>query len=137
MNQKGLFSIGLGALLGTFSAQAQDSLVALATFGNNGWLAPGNSGLVTGSTDRGLAFADGELYYASSSAIVEIDPNAGTDLGNLSVVGVSGGTFAVDSLAAGSDGTLYAGNLTTSATSPPSTTSPSSLTSDRDMPRHR
>jgi hypothetical protein len=118
MNQKGLFSIGLGALLGTFSAQAQDSLVALATFGNNGWLAPGNSGLVTGSTDRGLAFADGELYYASSSAIVEIDPNAGTDLGNLSVVGVSGGTFAVDSLAAGSDGTLYAGNLTTSATSP-------------------
>lgn len=100
----------------TVSASAQITISALSTFGSNGWLAPGSSGLVTGSTDRGLAYANGYVYYASGTAVYEIDSGTGALIGQLSNTGIGGGTLAVDALAAGGDGTLYAGNLTTSGT---------------------
>ncbi len=104
-------------LVGALSVQAQVSWSPLTTFGANGWLAPGSSGLVTGTADRGLAFADNFVYYASGSQVFEIDPNTGALIGGLAT-GFSGGTYLVDQLAAGSDGTLYVGNLTTSGSSP-------------------
>jgi hypothetical protein len=110
--------IGFSILVGSLSVQAQ-TMTALSSFGSSGWLAPGSSGLVTGSADRGLAYASGELFYtaaAASGTITEIDPNTGASIGNLTTSGITGGTFNVDSLAAGSDGTLYVGNLTASAT---------------------
>lgn len=106
--------LGLTIVAASFSAFGQATWVPLSTFGANGWLAPGNSGLVTGSTDRGLAAAGSYVYYATASQVFEIDPNTGALIGGLSASGISGGTFAVDQLASGSDGTLYAGNLTTS-----------------------
>jgi hypothetical protein len=117
MKNKVLLSIAFSIILGIYSASAQATWAPVSTFGNNGWLAPGNSGLVTGTTDRGLAAVGGYVYYASGSQAFEIDPNTGALIGGLAT-GFSGGTLAVDQLAAGSDGTLYVGNLTTSGSSP-------------------
>ena len=109
--------LGLALLAGAVSASAQVTIAPLTSFGTGGWLAPGSSGLVTGSADRGLAFAGNYVYYASGSQVFEIDPITGALIGGLTT-GFSGGTIAVDALAAGGDGTLYVGNLTTSGTSP-------------------
>jgi len=112
--------LGLTIIVCALSAQAQTvTISALTSFGTSGWLTPGSSGLgASGSSaNRGLAFADGELFYttaASSGSITEINPTSGASIGNLTTSGISGGTFNVDSLAAGGDGTLYVGNLTTS-----------------------
>jgi|GEM_PF-1123679 len=91
-----------------------------STFGVSGYLAPGSSGLAAaGSTaNRGLAFASGFLYYASGSQVFELNPTTGALIGGLANTGISGGTLAVDQLAAGADGVLYVGNLPTSSSSP-------------------
>jgi hypothetical protein len=124
------------------NARAQ-SLTALSTFGNAtpGWRQAGeilptddptsNDGSVysylqIGNNERGLVYANNHLYLVShatvngSSANVRIlDSLAGADLGGLINTGISGGTFAVNAAAAGSDGAIYVGNLTTQSTTSP------------------
>jgi len=126
MKNKVLLGLGAGAVLGSCAAQAQLTLsaplTALSGFGNNGWLAPGSSTYITtGTTERGLTYADGDLFLtsrASGNTIQILSPTTGADIGSLNTTGITGGTFAIDAIAAGGDGTVYVANLTTSATSP-------------------
>ena len=130
MKTKVLLSCGICLLLGALAIQAQSysfNMSALTTFGNNGWLAPnGQDGstytyLTTGNTERGLAYGDGDLFLVSRNGgnnVRILNPLSGADLGSLNISGVSGGTFAVNMVTVGGDGTVYVGNLTTSATSP-------------------
>lgn len=125
MKNKVLITLGMGAVFGSCAANAQvtlDSITALSGFGTGGWLAPGSSTYVTsGTTERGLTYADGDLFMtsrASGNTIQIFSPTTGANLGSLNTTGVTGGTFAIDGIAAGSDGNVYVGNLTTSATSP-------------------
>src|SRR3954463_7983003 len=135
-----LFVMLLAAL--TTNARAQ-SLTALSTVGNAtaGWRQPGEilpnddptptdgtsySYLLASNNECGMVYANGHLYLVShasvngSSANIRIlDGSTGADLGALNSTGITGGTFAVNAAAAGSDGSIYVGNLTTnSATSP-------------------
>src|SRR3954447_9873089 len=78
------------------------------------------------NNERGLAYANGHLYLVShanvngSSTNVRIlDAITGADLGGLNNTGVTGGTFAVNAAAVGSDGSIYVGNLTTQSTTSP------------------
>jgi len=122
MKTKILLSFGLSAVIGTFSAQAQVTISALTSFGINGWDASGSNPYVTtGTTERGLTFADGEVWLTSRASVsgssvnvVEIDAATGAVDGTLNNSGITGGTFAIDGVAAGSDGALYVVNLTTS-----------------------
>ncbi len=131
-------------LSGGDRATAQ-SLTPLASFGSTtpGWRQPGEplAGDVDGTNDgfsylymqasnneRGLAYGNGHLYLIShadvngSTANVRIlDSITGADLGGLDATGVSGGTFAVNVGAVGSDGAIYVANLTTQSTTTPFT----------------
>jgi hypothetical protein len=126
MKNKVLITLGMGAVFGSCAVQAQESLesplTALSGFGNNGWLAPGSASYITaGTTERGLTYADGDLFLtsrASGNTIEMINPTTGAGVGSLNTTSISGGTFAIDSIAAGGDGNVYVANLTTSATSP-------------------
>ncbi len=109
-------------LVGTLSASAQVTITPLTSFGVNGWDAPGaNAYLTTGTTERSLTFADGDVFLtsrASGNSIVALNATTGAVIGTLNTTGISGGTFAIDAVAAGADGALYIANLTTSAASP-------------------
>jgi len=137
MKNKILITLGMGALFGSCAVQAQvtleSPLTGLSGFGTtgSGWLAPnGTDGstyayLTTGNTERGLTYADSELFLTSraniSGSTVNIrilSATTGADIGSLNTSGINGGTFAIDSIAAGGDGTVYVANLTTSATTP-------------------
>ncbi len=104
------------------------TMAPLATWSSNGdgWLAPGEGGyafLGTGNNERGLAFGNGHVYLVSRSGgtfVRRLDPATGADLGSpLDVTGISGGTFAVNTAAVGSDGAIYVNNLTTQSTTTP------------------
>lgn len=112
----------------TFAAAA--TLTALSTFGGgDGWLAPGEGGyayLATGNNERGLAYGNGHVYLVSRTSVSGsainvriLDGLTGTDLGGLNTSGITGGTFAVNAAAVGSDGAIYVGNLTTQSTTSP------------------
>ena len=99
----------------------------MTSFGVNGWLAPGASAyLGTASNERGLGFGDGDLFLVShatvagSSANIRIlDPLSGADLGGLNNSGISGGTFAVNTIGVSGDGAIYVNNLTVQSTTTP------------------
>lgn len=106
-----------------FRAQAQFSITAMTTFGFNadGWWAPGENGvtyLSAGDTQRGMAYGNGHLYLVNrnvANSILRLDPSTGSDLGSpLNLTGISGGTFVISKIAVAGDGSIYAGNLTTS-----------------------
>jgi hypothetical protein len=124
MNNFGKF-LGLAMAVGTLSASAQVTMTALSSFGGgDGWLAPGEGGytfLGTANNERGLAFGNGDLYLVShtSNSIRILDPTTGADLGSLNNTGVSGGTFAVNTIGVGTDGAIYVANLTTQSTTSP------------------
>jgi len=113
--------------LAIVAEQSSAATVTLATKtswgGGDGWLAPGDSAFITtGNTERGLAYGNGEVYLVSragGSNVRRLNPNTGADLGGLDVTGVSGGTFAVNVAAVGSDGAIYVSNLTTQSTTSP------------------
>lgn len=125
MNKTSSLLAALTLALGTAWSSAQ-ILSPLTSFGNgDGWLAPGEDGyayLGTGNSERGLAYGNGHLYLVSRSGgnfIRILDPMTGADLGALDTTGISGGTFAVNTIAVGTDGAIYVNNLTIeSATSP-------------------
>ncbi|MGD0537974.1 MAG: lamin tail domain-containing protein [Verrucomicrobiota bacterium] len=102
-------------------------MTPITTFGANGWLAPnGVNGstyayLTTNDTERGLACGNSHLYLVSRNGgdLVRIlDPHTGADLGalNLGTNVVSGGTFDINMVAVGSDGSIYVANLATDPT---------------------
>src|ERR1039458_2171363 len=118
--------LGLTILVGTLSASAQVTLAPLSSFGGgDGWLAPGEGGytfLGTANNERGLAFGNGDLYLVSRNGgnfIRILDPLTGADIGSLNTTGVSGGTFAVNTIGVGTDGAVYVANLTTQSTTSP------------------
>jgi hypothetical protein len=128
MKNTSFLTLGLSILIGAASAQAQISMAPLTTFGNNGWLAPnGVNGstytfLDTANNERGLAYGDGELFLVSrvgGNNIRTLNPITGADMGGLSTTGITGGTFAVNDVAVGGDGTVYVANLTTQSTTSP------------------
>ncbi len=112
---------GLVALLNT--ANAQVTITPLTSFGGDGWLAPGENAFVANDNNqRGLAYGNGELYLVSRTGgnnVRRVDPLTGADLGGLNMTGISGGTFAVNAVAVGGDGAIYAANLTTSSSTSP------------------
>jgi hypothetical protein len=122
-----LGTLSIGLLLSPLTAPGQNYLFnisPLSTFGGgDGWLSPGEGGytyLTTGSTERGLGYGNGHLYLVSRNGgnfIRILNPTTGADLGALNTTGVSGGTFAVNLVAAGGDGAIYVGNLTTADSS--------------------
>jgi hypothetical protein len=102
------------------------TIAPLSSFGGgDGWLAPGEGGqtnLGTGNNERGLAYANGHVYLAShagNSTIRILDQTTGADLGALNLTGLSGGTFLVNAMATGTDGAIYAANLTVQSTTSP------------------
>ena len=129
-------------LAGGGRANAQ-SLTPLGSFGNAtpGWRQPGEPlpGDVAGTNDgtsylymqisnneRGLAYGNSHLYLVShanvngsSTNVRVLDALTGADTGGLDATGISGGTFAVNAAAVGSDGAIYVGNLTTQSTTSP------------------
>lgn len=121
-------SLLAGVALFSVSASAAVSptdlnIARLASFGGgDGWLAPAENGytyLGTGNLERGLAFGNGQLYLVSRQGGVNVrrlNALTGADMGGLDVTGVAGGTFALNMIGVASDGAVYAGNLTTAAT---------------------
>jgi hypothetical protein len=126
MKKSALLLAALVLSTGSAAVQAQSSIARLASFGGgDGWLAPGEGGytyLGTSNTERGLAYGNGHLYLVSrdgGNVVRILDPLTGADLGGLDTSGISGGTFAVNSIAIGGDGAIYVGNLTTQSTTTP------------------
>jgi hypothetical protein len=126
MRKLSFLAVGICFSLAAPFAQAQLSLSALSSFGGgDGWLSPGEGGytfLGTGNNERGLAFGNNHLYLVSRSGgsnIRILDPLTGADLGALNNTGISGGTFAVNTVAVGADGAIYVNNLTTQSTTSP------------------
>ena len=130
IRNKVMVTLGMAAV-GAVSSQAQitlesGSFAPLTTFGNNGWLAPnGTDGSTfsyldsTSSNERGLAYGDGDLFLVNHTGSIDVlNPSTGAFDYTLSTTGMSGGTYLVDMIAVGGDGTVYVGNLTTTATSP-------------------
>jgi len=125
MRKISLLPAALALVLGAPSAQSQ-ILSSLSTFGGgDGWLSPGEGGytyLGTANTERGLAFGNNHLYLVSRSGgcfVRILDPLSGADLGALDTTGVSGGTFAVNTVGVGADGSIYVNNLTVNSTTSP------------------
>lgn len=102
---------------------AQSSMVPLATFGTNGWLAPGTSSFLgTTNLERGFAYnpVTGNLILCSRNGgpnLRILNGATGADLGGLDTTGITGGTFVVNMVDCAADGTIYACNLSTSITS--------------------
>jgi hypothetical protein len=108
----------------TVAAQEQFKIGPVTTFGTNGWLPPnGVNGspyayLTTGDTERGLACGNNHLYVVSRNGgdfVRILDSQTGADLGalNLGTNVVNRGTFDVNLVAVGSDGSIYVANLVT------------------------
>jgi len=112
----------LAGILPVSLLHAQITMTAYTSFGGgDGWLAPGEGGytfLGTANNERGLAYGDGELFLESrtgGTSIRILNATTGADMGSLNMTGVSGGTFAVNNLGVGGDGTIYAANLVTAS----------------------
>jgi len=123
------FAIALRA-----STLAQLTLAPLVGFGGtDGWLSPteGAPYLTTGATDRSIAYnpVTKNLYLASrapvsgdSIHIRVLNSVTGADTGlELNDSIITGGTFPLNAIAAGSDGAIYAANLISATTPPPFT----------------
>ncbi len=68
--------------------------------------------LGTANNERGLAYGNGHVYLVSRNGgnnIRILDRLTGADLGALSNTGISGGTYAVNTIGVGGDGAIYVG----------------------------
>jgi hypothetical protein len=105
------------------SANANFTLETLTSFGGgDGWLAPAETPGFLGTTNlqRGLAYnqTNNELYLVDRNAgsfVRVLDGSSGALLRTLDTTGVTGGTFASNMIGVGGDGSIYMGNLSTSA----------------------
>lgn len=120
------FKLSVAAFaLGTVCASAQ-FMAPLSSFGGgDGWLAPGEGGytfLGTANNERGMTYYNGNVYLVSRTGgnnVRILNGTTGADIGSLNTAGIAGGTFAISTIAASSDGTIYAANLTTQSTTTP------------------
>jgi Domain of unknown function (DUF4623) len=119
-----LLALGVMALWnGTAGAQTItiSNLFSISTTNGRPYLT--NSAVGT-YTERGAAYnpVNNHAYIVSRAGTLRvgiIDGDTGADIGLLNVTGISGGTFALSTIAVAADGAIYAANLTTgSATSP-------------------
>ena len=82
-------------------------------------LAPGDRPyLTTGSNQRGLAYnpLSGFLILVNRMgglSVTALDALTGTEVANMDITGVSGGTFALNKVAVADDGVIYAANFGT------------------------
>ena len=80
-------------------------------------IVPGSTGysyLTTGDDNRGVAYDTNSqrvVVASRSPGLYILDGNTGTNIGSLSMAGVSGGTYAIDQVGIADDGAVYAGNL--------------------------
>jgi len=71
----------------------------------------------TANTERGIAYANDQLYVCSrngSISLKKVNYLTGADLGELSVSGISGGTFALNDVESSWEGKIFGCNLVTS-----------------------
>lgn len=103
--------------LAATSTHAASSLMALETFGTNGWLAPGTSPyLTTANNERGLAWnpVTKNLVLPTRNGgnfIAILDGRTGAVNKTLDTTGVSGGTLAMMDAAVSADGAIFVSNL--------------------------
>jgi hypothetical protein len=113
--------LSLATLLGASSLLAQSTMSPIATFGTNGWLAPGSASyLGSANNERGFAYnpATGNLVLVSRTGgtfIKVLSGTTGADLGTLNATGITGGTFTTNMAGVADDGSIYVANLSTSA----------------------
>lgn len=114
----------LAVALVTSTTASAAILSALNSFGGgDGWLSPAEATYLQGSTvQRGLTYnpANNHLYLVDRNGgtfVRILDGNTGALLGSLDTTGVTGGTFTLNMIDVADDGTIYAANLSTSATS--------------------
>lgn len=118
------FHLSLAALLGANALLAQSTMSPVATFGTNGWLAPGSASYIgSANNERGFAYnpVTGNLVLVSRTGgtnIKVLNGSTGADLGTLVSTGITGGTFTVNMAGVADDGSIYVGNLSTSAPAP-------------------
>ena len=115
-------------LLFASQVAAQVSITPLASFGTNGWLAPGSTPyLTTGNTERGLACnpLTGNLVLVARQNVAGVSNNVrlfdgqtGADLGGFDNTNIAGGTFPMNMVDIAEDGAIYVCNLSTSGASP-------------------
>ncbi len=77
---------------------------------------------VSANTERGIAYGSGHLYIVSRSAgtaVKILNANDGSEVGDLDVSSVSGGTYALNDAETGNSGSILACNLTVDASSSP------------------
>lgn len=107
---------------------AAPTLSPMASFGVNGWLAPGAAGLTsattTGDFQRDMAYnpISGNLIVPTRSGgtgINVINSTTGLVTSSLNVTGVTGGTFTINGVGVAADGKIYVANLATSASGTP------------------
>ena len=123
------FFVGLTAV--TSTAWSQLSINALTSFGGgDGWLTPAEYPFLSAAnSERGLAVGNGHLYLVSRASglsirILDLLTGAETTQGELNTTAadefgtpiISGGDFALNMIAVGGDGVIYAANLASTAT---------------------
>jgi len=131
-NQNGLYAVAVTNAYGAVTSELA-RLTVMPAFQPGGlvsiWkLAPGTRPYLTVSSlpyQRGMAYnpANGHLLVLSRSApsVHVLDAATGVDLHQLSVSGISGGTYALLMIGVADDGAVYAGNLTTASSTTPFT----------------
>jgi hypothetical protein len=126
-------SVTAAAAAAALAAAASPTMADLAPFstfgGGDGWFAPGEGGygfLGTVNNERGIAYnpATGNLLLVSRTGGVSVrilNGQTGVETGTMNVDStvITGGTFALSMIGAGTDGAIYAANLTTNATTSP------------------
>lgn len=99
------------------TASGQITMQPLASFGSNGWLAPGtNPYLTTTNTERGLGWnpVTKNLVVPSRAGgdfVAIINGTTGAVVKTLSTTGVSGGTLTMTGAGVSDDGEIYVSNL--------------------------
>jgi len=126
-NQAGPYTVVVANGYGAVTSQVA-TLTVNPAFDVGGWtqlwsLAPGARPYLTVNSlpyERGMAYnpATRRLVLVSRNGpqVYVLDADTGADVGELSVSGVSGGTYDLLMIGVSDDGAVYAGNLTTAGT---------------------
>lgn len=128
MRRKNITTLGVVALSALLAGGAQaQTLTALTSFGNNGYLAPVAGTLDTGNLTRGMAWVAGDAFSGSASNgkgnLVVVNREGGINIkvidglsgaiqsGELNDTGVAGGSIAaINMIGSSADGKIYAAN---------------------------
>ncbi len=134
MRRKNITTLGVVALSALLAGGAQaQTLTALTSFGNNGYLAPVAGTLDTGSLTRGLAWVAGDAFSGSAGNgrgnLVVVNREGGLNIkvidglsgqvqsGELNDSVISGGFWTASMAGSSTDGKIYVSNMVTNSTS--------------------